>query len=193
MVSRVSLVPSSSAAHGITYSQNVARDVAERITALQRATVRSRAAAWIFFLGPVLATAMIAVTDAWPAAFVTGYVGVFLMPIGAVVHGYRRRALKQANALDRDRDVAWVSRKDGLIFFSDDGVFLEKRGGYKPYGVQQRRFTDVSVRAGTLVLHGMDSVSGATYAMEMIVPDGWTDEDTQRVRDKLDAFRMPPP
>ena len=183
-----SLVPSSSAAHGITYSQNVARDVAERIDQMRARTSRSRVGAWVSFVAPPLVTAMLAVTDAWPAAFLTGYVALMVMPVGYVVHRYRRRALAQADVLDRSRDVSWVSMKDGLIFFSDDGVFVEKRGGFRPYGVGMRRFSNVSVVGDVLTLSGYASDTGASYAMDVRVPPGWTDVDTKRIREKLESF-----
>ncbi len=183
-----SLVPSSSAAHGITFSQNVAHDVAEHIETMRRSTGRSRVGSWISVLGPILATAGVAVTDMWQAAFMVGYLGLFFIPLGPVVHFYRRRALKQAQRLDRERDAAWVSRKDGLVFFSDDGVFIQKRGGFRPYGVGSLRFREVTVAGGALTLHGTDLDSGATYELQVAVPEGWTDVDTRRIREKLERF-----
>ena len=185
-----SLVPSSPAGHGITTSQNVARDVMQRIETLRGATDRSRIGAYAWFIAPIAVTAGLAVTDAWPIAFVTGYLSLMVMPIGFGVHIYRRRALKAAEVLDRERDVAWVSQKDGLIFFADDGLFIEKRGGFKPYGANSRRYTHVEARAGKLYLHGADQVSGATYAVDVSVPDGWSEEDTRRVQEKVGNFRL---
>lgn len=185
-----SLLPSSSAAHGITASQNVARDVAQRIETLRAATKRSRVGAYAWFLAPIAVTVGFAVTEAWPVAILTGYLGMMAMPIGFGVHVHRRRALRAADVLDRERDVAWVSQKDGLIFFADDGLFIEKRGGYKPYGVNTRRYTHVEVLASKLLVHGVDRTSGATYAAEVTLPNGWTDDDTRRVREKLANFTL---
>jgi hypothetical protein len=185
-----SLVPSSPAGHGITGSQNVARDVEERIDMLRAATRRSRIGAYAWFLGPLAVTVGFAVTEAWPVAFITAYFGALAMPIGFGVHVYRRRAMKAADVLDRERDVAWVSQKDGLIFFADEGLFIEKRGGFKPYGVSTRRYTHAELVASTLVVHGVDRTSGATYAVDVAVPHGWTDDDTRRVREKLTNFTL---
>lgn len=185
-----SLAPSSPAGHGITTSQNVARDVMQRIETLRAATQRSRIGAYAWFVAPIALTVGFAVTELWPVAIVTGYLGIMVMPIGIGIHIYRRRALKAADVLDRDRDVAWVSQKDGLIFFADDGLFIEKRGGFKPYGAQSRRYTHVEARAGKLTLHGMDQMSGATYAVDVTVPDGWTDDDTRRVQEKVGNFTL---
>ncbi len=188
----MSLVPSSPAGHGITTSQNVARDVMQRIEVLQAATKRSRVGAYVWFMAPIAVTVALAMNEAWwPAAFMTGYIGLFLMPVGIGIHMYRRRALKAADDLDRDRDVAWVSGKDGLIFFADEGLFVEKRGGFKPYGAQNRRYTHVEVIGTTLRLHGMDRLNGATYALEVTVPDGWHDDDTKRVQEKVGNFVLP--
>lgn len=186
-LSSSSLVPSTPAGHGITTSQNVAKDVMQRIEALRASTSRSRFGAYAWFLAPIAVTVGFAVSEAWPVAILTGYFGLMVMPIGIGVHIYRRRALKSADALDRERDVAWVSRKDGLIFFADEGLFVEKRGGFKPYGAQQRRYTHVDVVGTTLRLHGMDRLSGATYALEVTVPDGWNDDDTKRVQEKVES------
>lgn len=160
----------------------------QRIDTLRAATQRSRIGAYAWFIAPIALTVGFALTEAWPIAFVTGYLGLMVMPIGLGVHIYRRRALKAADVLDRDRDVAWVSQKDGLIFFADDGLFIEKRGGFKPYGLQSRRYTHVEVRGGKLSLHGMDRQSGSTYAVEVHVPDGWTEDDTRRVQEKIGNF-----
>jgi hypothetical protein len=65
------------------------------------------------------------------------------------------------------------------VFFSDEGVFVERRGGFKSY----RLYTDVSYERRHLVMRGPDD----RYILEIDVPPGWTDNDTERVRKKLDA------
>lgn len=195
MPSDDALSPSSPAGHGITTSQNVARDVMARIDEMRAATGRSRIGAYAWFLAPIAITVGFAVSDAWPVAIGTGYFGLTVMPVGIGVHIYRRRAMRAAELLDRERDVSWVSRRDGLVFFSDDGLFIEKRGGFKPYGAQQRRYTHVELiggawGGGTLRLHGHDRLSGATYSVDVTVPDGWTEADTKRVQEKVGNFEL---
>jgi hypothetical protein len=178
------MLPTTSAMHGITTTQNVSRAVAERIAQLEKGTRQSRALAWTLFVLPLVGAAALAAIE--PATLILSvYFGASTMPVGAALHYYRMRGYKEASRLDRNHDVAWVSPKEGLVFFSDEGVFVEKRGGFKPYGVQSRRFRDVTVSNGVLALHGMDFQTGATYTLEVLVPGGWTDDDTKRVRIKL--------
>ena len=186
------LVPSSSAAHGITLSQNVARDVAERIDELRSGTRRTRVGMFVAIVAPAAGIAALASING-ALAFCVGLFALYIPPFGIGVHLYRRKALKQAELLDRTRDVSWVSGKDGLVFFGDDGFFIEKRGGFKPYGANTRRFHDVTFAAGLLRLTGWDSRTGAHYGFDIGVPHGWTEADTLRVREKVNAFAQSEP
>jgi hypothetical protein len=185
--SSTSMVPSSSAGFVLTLDQNVSREVRARVLDLQKKTTRAFTATWLSVGTAVAANAALWVLEPW-LIVLGGYTALFTLPIVPVVWLYRRKASLAAALLNQDRDVAFVG-PDGLVFFGDDGFFLEKAGGWKPYGIRDsfeaRRFDDVEYIAHDrkLVLS-----SSAGYSVNIRVPAGWSDVDTERVRVKLEAF-----
>jgi hypothetical protein len=187
MTTELSAGPSSSAAHGVTYAQNVAADVATRVAAIRR---RTRTHLWIGIgsIGAFVA----AVAGAWMSDMtaeniVTLLYYVLALPATAwLVYLTSVRAERRAEMLDRARDVSWVTRKDGLVFFSDEAFFVERGVGLVPF-TRGRYDVDGAVDGGVLRLIDKRSVEerGRAYRVEMRVPDGWTDDDTARIRERL--------
>ena len=180
------LLPASSATFALTLSQNVSREVEERIAALQKRTQGARAVSWVSLLAATFANAAAFVIE--PAlVIVSAYMTLMVLPLPPLVWWYGRRASVPALLLNQAKDVAFVG-PDGLVFFGDEGFFIEKAAGWKPYGVHQpsaRRFDTVEYSAHdrSLVLS-----SSAGYSIRVRVPPGWSELDTQRVQARLDAF-----
>ena len=180
------MLPASSAGFALTLDQNVSRDVQRRIRTLQRKTKNAGWATWLGASGAVVGNVALFAIE--PALVIAGIYGVLLFfPVAPVIWWYRRKASEPAVLLNQDKDVAFVG-PDGLVFFGDDGFFVEKSGGWKPYGIREpvmRRFDDVEYFAHdrTLLVS-----SSAGYSIKLRVPSGWSDLDTKRVRDKVDAF-----
>jgi hypothetical protein len=185
-----SSLPASSATFALTLDQNVSRDVRRRVEKLVSERRSSGLVSVVASGVTVVAGAAAAVTEPFLILLI-GYAGLFTLPIAFAVHGLRRRAAAVAEQLNQSRDVAFVG-VDGLVFFSDDGFFLERRGGFMPWGVKSptpRRYetafydqADASLRL----------VSSAGYETAIYVPRGWTYEDTARVQAKMDAFADDP-
>lgn len=181
-----SLVPSSSATFALTLDQNVSREVRKRVIDLEKKT--KNAAVGALALGGGVAVGSAALWSVEPVLAIFGVYGAFFaVPLGLAVWWWRKKASTSAVLLNQDKDVAFVG-PDGLVFFADDGFFIERGGGFKPYGVrepQPRRFDTVEYFAGNRVL-SLSSSSG--YALSVRVPNGWTERDTARVREKVEAF-----
>lgn len=182
------LIPSSSASFALTLDQNVSRDVRNRVLVLEKRTRRAGVISWIGVAGVAIGSVGLASIE--PALILLAvYGGLFALPIAPAIWGYARKASRAASRLNQDRDVAFVG-KDGLVFFADDGFFIEKQGGWKPWGVREpslKRYDDVEYFAGNRVLT-VSSSSG--YGINIRVPPGWTERDTERVRLKMNAFEF---
>ncbi len=178
------LLPASPASFALTLDQHVSREVRQRVVQLLKQTARARWATWLSATTSVVGNAVLWSIE--PALVIGGvYAALFALGIAPVVWSYRRKASQAAELLDQDRDVAFIG-PDGLVFFSDDGFFVEKRGGWKPWGVREpvlRRFDRVDHVDRSLTLS-----SSSGYAMDIGVPAGWTAVDTERVRAKAAAF-----
>lgn len=183
------LLPASSATFALTLDQNVSRDVRKRVVSLEGRTRRAGRFSWVAVAATVVGTAALAAVE--PVTMLFGfYLAAFSVPIPLTVWWYRRKASSAATLLNQDKDVAFVGR-EGLVFFSDDGFYVENAGGWKPWGVSQpapRRFDQLEYfhRDQMLVVS-----SSSGYAMRIRVPSGWTDRDTQRVRERMDAWTYP--
>jgi hypothetical protein len=180
------LLPASSATFALTLDQNVSRDVRKRVIALERKTRNAGVASWLLGAAAVVGNAALAAVD--PVAVVMGiYCCLAVVPVPPALWWYRKKASSSATLLNQDRDVAFVG-PDGLVFFAAEGFFVERSGGFKPYGLREpepRRFDTVEYFAADQKL--MLS-SSAGYSIALRVPRGWTDVDTARVREKVEAF-----
>lgn len=177
------MIPSSSAGHGVTYAQNVARDVAVRIDAIDRA----RRMWLVLGVGSVPGSALTLwlLHDVVPPEYLVSlWTFVLGFPIGlTVLFGFARRAAARAGLLDRARDVSWVTQRQGLVFFTDDTLFIEKGVGLVPFDGHDWA---VSVEGERMVLtRSAVSPSSASYKIEVFVPPGWTDEDTARIVERV--------
>ncbi|MDP2340730.1 MAG: hypothetical protein Q8O67_07225 [Deltaproteobacteria bacterium] len=181
-----SLLPASSASFALTLDQNVSRAVRQRVVALQDKTRRAGTVSWMGIAGTVIGNAVLFTIEPW-LVVVGFYAALFAIPIPPVVWWYSRKAALAAGLLNQDKDVAFVG-PDGLVFFGDDGFFIEKSGGWKPYGVREplaRRFDTVEYFDHDRTLM-VSSASG--YSIKIRVPAGWSQLDTKRVQEKVDAF-----
>ena len=185
-----SLMPSSSATFALTLDQNVSRDVRKRVVSLEGRTRRAGRFSWATVAATVAGTAALGALE--PVSIVAGaYLAVLALPWPLIVWWYRRKASLAAALLNQDKDVAFVGR-EGLVFFSDDGFFVEKNGGWKPWGVSApspRRYDDVEYFHGNQMLVLSSSSEG--YSMKIRVPSGWTERDTLRVRERMEAWSHP--
>lgn len=183
------LLPSSSATFALTLDQNVSREVRQQVVRLRGKARRSSVINTLGWGGVAVGSALLAVTQPW-ALFFMAYGAGFVLPVTTGLWWQRRKVAAAAELLNQDHDVAFVG-VDGIVFFSDEGFFIEKRGGWKRWGVStgavQRRYTDVAFYAAN---HTLSISSTEGYAVTIKVPHGWTELDTRRVRDKLDAFRF---
>ena len=182
----LSLLPSSSATFALTLDQNVSRDVRKRIVDLEKKTRNAGVASVVVGAGVVVGTvALFAIEPV--SAFLSLYGALFVGPIGPTMWWWRKKASTTATQLNQDHDVAFVG-PDGLVFFADEGFFIEKSGGWKPYGVREptpKRFDTVEYFVANRVL---SLSSSAGYAINIRVPAGWTERDTLRVKEKVDGF-----
>jgi len=185
--SSTSLLPSSSAAFALTLDQNVSREVRQRVITLEQQTRNAGVVSWVVLAAAVVGNvALIAFEPA--TVFFGVYGAIFGGTVPTAMWWYRRKASLAASELNQNRDVAFVG-KDGLVFFADDGFFVEKQGGWKPWGVREptpKRYDRVEHFADSGVLAVSSS---AGYAVSIRVSRGWTARDTARVQEKLDAFR----
>lgn len=180
------LMPSSSATFALTLDQNVSRDVRKRVVDLEKKTRNAGVSTFVTVAGSVVGCVALAVAE--PISVILGIYGsLFVVPVIGSIYWWRNKASSSASLLNQDRDVAFVG-PDGLVFFADEGFFIEKRGGWKTYGVREptpRRFDDVEYFPGNRTLV-VSSSSG--YSISIKVPHGWTERDTARVKEKLDGF-----
>ena len=166
------------------FTELVVASVDERFAEMQDRVDRSRIA---FYVGVAVGALALIASRFVEDSDIAGAARMMAMALAAGVGGVfldRKRALAAADTLRRDVDhPAWISDDDGLVFFANDGYYLEKRGGLHEWTAvgTTKRVRAVSCSGRRLIL------TGDGWSVDVGVPDGWTDGDTQLIRAKVGA------